>query len=284
MFFGTAQLFQCINTGGNLATLDSAEVDQLLYDLAVSDDVECWIGLEKRTRGNETSIWADGSVSTYRNYPGQTPINDQITEHYSLRARNGNRTSGWEGYNRLETLSCFICQRSGMILNLYFIVEEFILLRTYCIYQIVPFLVNNGECQFTNNDSCYRTFQLVHPTINWYAAQLSCIVWGGNLVSITSETENTILYYRTPYSAENCWIGLTNRNEEGYYWIDGEQSSYNNLTNDLLNDEINIDYCGMNKLEGLNNWNATNCDATAQCYICERSRTAQYNPGFLKVF
>ena len=113
VFFGTAQLFFCISTGGNLATIDSAEVDQLLYDLAVSDDVECWIGLEKRIRGDETSIWADGSVSTYRNYPGQTPINDQITEFYSLRARGGNRTSGWEGKNRRETLSCFICQRPG---------------------------------------------------------------------------------------------------------------------------------------------------------------------------
>ena len=115
LFAGTAQLFFCIDRGGNLATIDSAEVDQLLYDLAVSDDVECWIGLEKRTRGNETSIWADGSVSTYRNYPGQTPINDQITEYYSLRAWDGNRTSGWNGKNPRETLPCFICQRPGEI-------------------------------------------------------------------------------------------------------------------------------------------------------------------------
>ena len=114
LFVGTVQLFHCIRTGGNLATIDSAELDQLLYDLAVSNDTECWIGLEKRISGNETSIWADGSVSTYRNYPRQTPIIDQTSEYYSLRARGGNRTGGWEGKNRHEALSCFICQRPGM--------------------------------------------------------------------------------------------------------------------------------------------------------------------------
>ena len=109
-------LQECICWRGSLASIESAAEDGVLYSIAAGNDTQCWIGLEKRTRGNETSIWADGSVSTYRNYAGQTPINDQTTEFYSLRSRNGNRTSGWEGYNRLETLSCFICQRPSKII------------------------------------------------------------------------------------------------------------------------------------------------------------------------
>ena len=106
----TAQYYFCIATGGNLATIESAEVDQILYDLAVSDDINCWIGLEKVNRGNEDVIWADGSVSTYRNYQEQTPNNS--LKFYTLRARDGNKTSGWENIND-AILYCIICQRPG---------------------------------------------------------------------------------------------------------------------------------------------------------------------------
>ena len=277
LFAGTAQLFFCINTGGNFATIDSAEVDQLLYDLVVSDDVECWIGLEKRTRGNETSIWADGSVSTYRNYPGQTPINDQITEHYSLRARNGNRTSGWGGYNRLETLSCFICQRPGMLI--YYSIR--IIDETFIQSNVSTILVNTRECQFTNDDFCYRTFLLVYPTINWYDAQSNCVMWGGNLASITSEDENTLLFLRTPYRADDCWIGLinTNMNNEVYYWIDGEMFNYDMWTSGAPNNIANADDCARSKVTGMNEWSNYNCSSLTDSYICKRNSNAQFNPG-----
>ena len=139
--------------------------------------------------------------------------------------------------------------------------------------------MTDRECQFTNDGFCYRAFQLVYPTINWSAAQLSCIGWGGNLASITSEAENTLLYDRMPYSAEDCWIGLTEGNAGQYYWIDGEHFSYNKL-HGVSSNETNVDHCGRNKFEGLDSWNITDCKATTKCYICKRDINARNDSGF----
>ena len=141
-------------------------------------------------------------------------------------------------------------------------------------------LANIRECQFTNDGFCYRTFLLVNP-INWYDAQSNCVMWGGNLASITSEDEDTLLFLRTPYRADDCWIGLTNTNTNNgaYYWIDGEMVNYDMWTSGAPNNIANTDDCARNKVTGMNKWNNYNCINLTNCYICKRNSSAQFNPG-----
>ena len=131
-------------------------------------------------------------------------------------------------------------------------------------------LANQRGCELTNNGSCYRTFQ-TNTTINWDDAQSSCVIWGGNLASITSQQENDFLHLRTPYSAINCWIGLTDRDRTNgdYTWIDGEQFIYNNWTSGAPVNTTSDD-CARAKINGSAEWNSFNCSNTTSCYICKR--------------
>ena len=63
--WSTAQS-ECVTWGGNLVTIDSKQVDSLLYYM--TSDYTCWIGLNDRDNeaGNISSafVWVDGSTST----------------------------------------------------------------------------------------------------------------------------------------------------------------------------------------------------------------------------
>ena len=111
-------LRECIGWGGLLATIASASEDELLYNLAAGNDTQCWIGLEISNRDGDSIIWVDGSDSTYRNYPGETPSITAIDKYYSLRSMNGGSAGGWDAVNMAQTLSCFYCQRLGEKYNL----------------------------------------------------------------------------------------------------------------------------------------------------------------------
>ena len=141
--------------------------------------------------------------------------------------------------------------------------------------------MNFRECEFTNDGFCYRTFQTPYDTNTWYGAQANCVLWGGNLASITSESENTFLYLRTPNSALDCWIGLTNANvgNETYYWIDGEAFNYDMWESGAPNNSLNADDCARNKVSGMNEWNNFDCTSGTDSYICKRSSDAQFDPG-----
>ena len=106
-------------------------------------------------------------------------------------------------------------------------------------------------------------------------------MWGGNLASITSGDENTLLFLRTPYRADDCWIGLinTNMNNGAYYWIDGEMFNYDMWTSGAPSNIANTDDCARNKVTGMNEWDNYNCSSLTDSYICKRSTNAQFDPG-----
>ena len=106
--------------------------------------------------------------------------------------------------------------------------------------------------------------------------------WGGDLASITSQQENDFLFVRTPYSAINCWIGLTDVNNNGVFqWIDGEQFNYTNWAGGIPNNDSTAD-CTQSKFEGNNGWENLSCNNLAKCYICKRDANLSRNPSKFK--
>ena len=105
--------------------------------------------------------------------------------------------------------------------------------------------------------------------------------WGGDLASITSQLENDFLFLRTPYSAINCWIGLTDvNNNRVFQWIDGEVFNYTNWVGGIPNNDSTAD-CTQFKIDGNNEWGNIDCNYLAICYICERDMDIPRNPGKL---
>ena len=119
----------------------------------------------------------------------------------------------------------------------------------------------------------------------WLSAQDSCASWSGNLATITSQQEDTLLYYLpdmdTYYS---CWIGLNDRDNEAgadgsaFVWVDGSNSTYRQFSttpfsqpNDTDGTKDCVGFRYQNGTEISDGWNNRDCNETSQCYFCQKS-------------
>ena len=111
-----------MNWGGNLVTIDSKQVDSLLYYM--TSGYTCWIGLNDRDTeaGNNGSafVWADGSTSTYRQW--DTIYNNEPDGNtnagydcVSFRYQDG-ASDGWDDRTCDAYVFCYFCQKSGKCL------------------------------------------------------------------------------------------------------------------------------------------------------------------------
>ena len=90
------------------------------------------------------------------------------------------------------------------------------------------------EQEFVFNNTRFGYFS---ENTTWLNAQLNCNSWGGNLATIKSEEEDSLLYYSTTDIQTNisCYMGLNDiQNEAGsdesiYTWVDGSSSAYRNF-------------------------------------------------------
>ena len=156
-------------------------------------------------------------------------------------------------------LICYFCQIASNICNVEFI-----------------YIANSRGCDFTNNGSCYRTYQ-VDPDVDWYDAQAGCEAWGGNLASVLSEEENLLLFTRTPIRAFSCWIGMYTVVNGTNTWNDGNIFDYTKSLSPSPPNCINWNAGGSDV------WLNGNCDALRLgCYVCKRVQTTVSIAGKLK--
>ena len=120
----------------------------------------------------------------------------------------------------------------------------------------------------------------VSTPINWLDAQSSCAIWGGDLTSITTETENNYLYTIIPDTVSNCWIGLNDRDVEGTYtWIDGTTVSHTNWTSTVPT-IANSDCVQINNA-GNGMWESVSCNSTLNAFLCKRDSPSTASTGLL---
>ena len=121
----------CNNWGGNLATIESKQIDSLLYYLTT---VSCWIGLNDITTeaGTDASafVWVDGSTSTYRQFAtitngmGTEPSGGTNRDCVDFRFGNDGSSDGWDDRECNAHVFCYFCQKSGKYLHTYVITAE----------------------------------------------------------------------------------------------------------------------------------------------------------------
>ena len=118
---------QCLNWGGNLATIKSAVEDSLLlYSIPDLDTTfTCHIGLndinnEAGTDG-DAFVWIDGSTSIYRNwgtlqeiYPLSQTGFDCVRHRYRI---SGILSHGWVNAPCSDTRNCHLCSKQGISLH-----------------------------------------------------------------------------------------------------------------------------------------------------------------------
>ena len=93
-----------------------------------------------------------------------------------------------------------------------------------------------------------------------------CLAWGGDLATLTSLEENTLMY-STRTAGVNCWIGLNDLdNENAFVWADGSSSTYRNWYSGEPNDVEGNEDCV--HIYGTEYWNDLSCTHALSCYFC----------------
>ena len=150
-------------------------------------------------------------------------------------------------------------------------------------YNIPPIHTGNPDAQFTYRDADFGHFT-TYPAVDWYAAQLSCLDWGGNLATIQSAVEDNLLFYSiTNYLGRfSCHIGLNDiqndagNDENAFVWVDGSNSTYRNFGTLGRNYPIPIEDHDCVRARYRNTgilsqgWVNVECTTTRGCFYCSK--------------
>ena len=128
--------------------------------------------------------------------------------------------------------------------------------------------ISGSECDAVSSDGiCYSYFS--GSNINWNSARSKCIAWGGDLATVKSYDDNSLMYNTAP-AGSSCWIGLNDiASENTFVWADGSTSTYrlwggsepNNYGNEDCTHTFYSKY-----------WNDLPCTRGLSCYFCSAPR------------
>ena len=152
--------------------------------------------------------------------------------------------------------------------------------------------------ELTFEDSTFAIFT-TFPRISWSAARDSCISWGGNLATIESLQQDSLLYHLVDIDLYYAsWIGLNDivteadDNPNNFVWEDGSESSYRQFATDPSsypsgatagNDCVSFRYKNLNVVS--DGWYDRECDGAVFSYYCNRQGElfAQYKSMYRKL-
>jgi hypothetical protein len=128
----------------------------------------------------------------------------------------------------------------------------------------------NGPNEHAFDGHCYW---LGSPDKDYAGARQACQDWGGTLVAITSEAEQSFLH-ETFGSSPDRWIGLAAPAPLGpYVWETGEPLGFTKWNTGEPSDlpgELCVLLAGPAYPESWGNWNNIACTPTTAPYLCER--------------
>ena len=143
------------------------------------------------------------------------------------------------------------------------------------------------DTQLTYDNTLFGYFS-DSPPIDWYTAQLRCLDWGGNLATIKSDEEDSLLYYSTTdiQTHYGCYIGLNDiLNEAGadgavYIWLEGSNSAYRNFETGFPNNLVDRDCVQFRYTTGgvlSDGWNNKVCSIGNTCHFCTKTGKKIHN-------
>ena len=190
----------CEARGGHLATITSAEENQVIYDLTQNGSKDRYNigGTDELTEGEW--LWVTGEDFSYNNFQsGENSSPNCDAEDYMCMDPS---TGGWADINNYAydpTLNGFVCEYEGLLS-----------------YDNVTIIGNN----------VYELYERAYPTA--VAAEVAESK-GGHLVSLTSEEEQTALVnWIQEYSdIQSVLLGANDSTTEGkWQWLSGEEWNY----------------------------------------------------------
>ena len=135
--------------------------------------------------------------------------------------------------------------------------------------------MDRSRCDLSLNNFCYI---FSDTSLNWQAAEDSCVDWGGHLASIHSELENFAINSIRDES-DFTWIGLSDTVRDGdYVWTDGTIFDFNNFAVGQP-DSLRGESCFhlFNRARGHLTWNDFPCELdmfgrVMTSYVCKKGK------------
>ena len=140
-----------------------------------------------------------------------------------------------------------------------------------------------SQVSFSFDGTEFEFFQ-ASPDVSWLDAQIQCINWGGNLSTINSSVEDSLLLYSIPdlNATFSCHVGLNDINNEAgtdgdaFVWIDGSTSIYRNWG--TLQEIYPLSQTGFDcvrhryRISGIlsHGWVNAPCSDTRNCHLCSK--------------
>ena len=133
------------------------------------------------------------------------------------------------------------------------------------ITEILYFVGPISGCDaISDQGRCYSYF--ISSSINWNGGSCMCHAWGGDLATVTTLEEQTLMY-NTITAGDHCWLGLSDLTSENtFVWADNTTSTYRYWRSGQPDDAGgNEDCVGVwaNRY-----WNDYPCGTTLTCYFC----------------
>ena len=148
-----------------------------------------------------------------------------------------------------------------------------------------------SQVSFSFDGTEFEFFQ-ASPDVSWLDAQIQCINWGGNLSTINSSVEDSLLLYSIPdlNATFSCHVGLNDINNEAgtdgdaFVWIDGSNSTYMNwgiLIQNYPISEPDYDCVRHRYRDGAavlsQGWLNFPCTVEKNCYFCSKQGITNFN-------
>ncbi|NWW90882.1 MRC1 protein, partial [Rhynochetos jubatus] len=225
----------CIDFGGNLATISRKEMQAFLMSLLKNAVTDAWIGLNDINQ-EHTYLWTDGSPVYYTNWAKGSRSYYSKDDCVFMMKNPIEQAGKWKD-EECKTSKSYICQKNSD-----------------------PKLQNSQPSvpMFGFNNYGDDRYAVINYKLSWEEAEKNCRDQAAELASILDPYAEFYLWLQVLRHGEPVWIGLNRNMTLGHYiWSDRRRSRYLNWASGEPNKNTGCVYLD---LDGF--WKTAYCNET----------------------
>uniref|UniRef100_A0A8B9GDH7 MRC1 protein n=1 Tax=Amazona collaria TaxID=241587 RepID=A0A8B9GDH7_9PSIT len=233
----------CIDFGGNLATISRKEMQASLMSLLKNAATDAWIGLNDINQ-EHTYLWTDGSPVYYTNWAKGSRSYYSKEDCVFMKKNPIEQAGKWKDEDCKASKS-YICQKNSDP-------------KLQSFQPVVP--------MFGYNKYGDDRYAVINYKMSWEEAEENCRDQSSELASVLDPYAESYLWLQILKHGEPVWIGLNSNTTSGrYIWSDRRRSRYHNWATGEPNKNRACVYLDMDGF-----WKTASCNETFLS-ICKQS-------------
>ncbi|XP_009079447.1 PREDICTED: macrophage mannose receptor 1-like [Acanthisitta chloris] len=225
----------CIDLGGNLATISKKEVQAFLMSLLKNAATDAWIGMNDINQ-EHTYLWTDGSPVDYTNWAKGSRTYYSMNDCFFMVKNPIEQAGKWKD-EECKTSKSYICQKNS----------------DPKLQNSQPTVPMFGFHSYGND-----RYAVINYKMSWEEAEKNCRDQSADLASILDPYVESYVLLQIIKHGGPVWIGLNSNMSGGQYiWSDKRRSRYHNWASGEPNKNKACVYLD---LDGF--WRTASCNET----------------------